>query len=353
MDNVISLVGSLDTQNKIWFKLFVKKELLVRRFNIIVQDEVDHQQLEEENKLEPNEESKLHHEGEKQKEQADLEANNIQEGNHNKLERGRLARYRNRVKGFTMKFKNLPSAVLFSFYHIFKTINYYIKVDKDNEKEKRIRYPRYFGYTKELETYSDIKAFAVDTMKTINYDLPYSENIISFCSLDNSEVILTENRLLCITRQKNPDMFDYWYLLFADILSCNIKREGDNKDGENDKDIKENKEESKETPIKTQFESIKAEFIDYQTPGSEPKTRNQEAKSNEEQRYMLTITHFSDYSNGQIIKKDDIQIKNFGLVDFKFYKKEIFGDHSELKIIHGIYKKIIKRIKRDQGERVL
>ena len=339
MDNVISLVGSLDSQNKIWFKLFVKKELLARRFNLIIQEEEKHEIPIEENKNVINEEQK------------EINNTEVQEAEQENPERGRLARYGNRVKGITVKFKNLPSMLIYSFHHVFKTITYYFKVDKELGKEKRIRYPRYFGYTKELETYSAIKAFAVEAMKKINYELPYSENIIAIISLDNTEVILTENRLLCITKENKSDEFDYWYLLYSDILSWNTSIIEIDKNELDNQTEKLNNEEGKIASIKDQIKSIKTEVLDMQTPENEFKHTKPHIES--EVQYILTIMHFNDYANYKVIKKDDVQIKNFGLVDFKFHKKTIIGNYAELDIINEIHSEVTEKIKRTQGERVL
>mmetsp|Transcript_1060 Transcript_1060/g.1041 ORF Transcript_1060/g.1041 Transcript_1060/m.1041 type:complete len:477 (-) Transcript_1060:372-1802(-) len=206
IDNVHSIVGSLDTQNKIWFRFFICKELLAR--NLII--ELPEIQQQEEAKAENKEETK------KEQKEAVEEIEEVQQIEFDHI---RPLGYKNRVFRFTNKFKNAPYFLVFSLHRLLKKVNYYIKVDKDIEKESRIRKPRYFSYTKELEPYSAIKAFAVDSMKRINVELPYSENISFIVSLSKSEVIFTENRILCITQEQDSDKYEDWFLLYSDIIS--------------------------------------------------------------------------------------------------------------------------------------
>lgn len=85
--------------------------------------------------------------------------------------------YRNMLKGVAAKIKYVPLAVLYTFYQLVKKINHSVKVHQGVDKDKRIRYPRYFGYTKELEAYSYKKSFAIEIMKRINLNLANCENI--------------------------------------------------------------------------------------------------------------------------------------------------------------------------------
>jgi hypothetical protein len=130
--------------------------------------------------------------------------------------------YRTKVKGMAVKLKHIPLAILYTFYQLIKKINHSVKMDKGMDKEKRIRYPRYFGYTKELESYSYTKAFAVEIMKRINLNLSQSENITATFSLDKTEIILTENRILCVTQGLTLEDLRYWSLLYSDVLSLKV-----------------------------------------------------------------------------------------------------------------------------------
>jgi len=74
--------------------------------------------------------------------------------------------------------KQIPLAVLYTFYQLIKRINDVVKIDQDKGKHKRIRqvaqlkilrHPRYFGLTKQLEQYSSKKSLAVEIMKNGNF----------------------------------------------------------------------------------------------------------------------------------------------------------------------------------------
>lgn len=120
------------------------------------------------------------------------------------------------MKGVAKHAKNMPIFFISFVYSIFKKVNNAIRVEKADTTDRRIRYPRYFSYTKELEPYSAQKAFAVQIMR-------YNENVINIYSLHQTEVIFTENRILCVKlHSDDSETIEHWSLLFTDILNANV-----------------------------------------------------------------------------------------------------------------------------------
>ena len=112
--------------------------------------------------------------------------------------------------------KNLPYKLGSSTYNMIRRANNYVRVDKSDKIDKRIRIPRYFSYTKELEPYSQPKAYVVQIMK-------YKEHIVSIYTLKLSEVVFTESRLLHVTKgdDKNQSM-DHWSVPYSDIVNVKV-----------------------------------------------------------------------------------------------------------------------------------
>ena len=113
--------------------------------------------------------------------------------------------------------RNLPYKLVSSTYNTIRRANNYVRVDKTEMVNKRIRIPRYFSYTKELEPYSEPKAYVVQIMK-------YNEHIVSIYTIDQTEVVFTESRLLHVIKANNKTQnIDHWSLSYSDIVSVQVR----------------------------------------------------------------------------------------------------------------------------------
>eukprot|EP00343_Euplotes_focardii_P002121 CAMPEP_0205805268 /NCGR_PEP_ID=MMETSP0205-20121125/8445_1 /ASSEMBLY_ACC=CAM_ASM_000278 /TAXON_ID=36767 /ORGANISM="Euplotes focardii, Strain TN1" /LENGTH=170 /DNA_ID=CAMNT_0053076223 /DNA_START=287 /DNA_END=795 /DNA_ORIENTATION=- len=104
-------------------------------------------------------------------------------------------------------------------------------MDKGMDEDKRIRNPRYFGYTKELESYSYKKALAIQILPI--------DDIIDIFTFEKTEVILTGNRVLCITQGTKMEDLNYWTLKYSDILNVKLCTEI-LEEGEKEKNLEDN-----------------------------------------------------------------------------------------------------------------
>jgi hypothetical protein len=154
--------------------------------------------------------------------------------------------------------RQIPLAVLYAFYQSIKRINNLVKIDEEIGKliidfskimfigkgtYKRIRYPRYFDHTKKLEPYSFTKAFVTEIMENLgtgintheiggqntalvksrlNINMPTFKNLFQNYTLWNTEVILTESRVICIFQEEKSGKLDSWSLLYSDIINVKV-----------------------------------------------------------------------------------------------------------------------------------
>jgi hypothetical protein len=190
LDNINSLAGVLDTNNKVWLNSFINDE--IQEVAIDQNQVVHNQQADEE--MRQNEEALEHI--------------------NTKSNRQKMFDHLKSLKGASVRLKGVPLAVLYTLYQLIKKINRSVKMRKNQDDDQRIRNPRYFGYTKELEPYSYKKALAI---KLFSID-----DIIEIFTFEKSEVILTENRILCITQKELKEDLDYWTLQYSDILNVKV-----------------------------------------------------------------------------------------------------------------------------------
>jgi len=195
LDNINSIAGVLDTQNKIWLNSFVVDEVHAQNFNI---GNNQYLQEDENNVL------------------GAIEEANILERINSKSKRERIIEKITSIRGNTVRIKQIPVAILYALYQFIKKINHKVKMDKGIDDDKRIRNPRYFGYTKELEDFSYKKALAIQILPI--------DDITDIFTFERTEMILTEKMLLCISQEDKIENLDYWTLKYSDILSVKVRK---------------------------------------------------------------------------------------------------------------------------------
>mmetsp|Transcript_375 Transcript_375/g.425 ORF Transcript_375/g.425 Transcript_375/m.425 type:complete len:208 (+) Transcript_375:340-963(+) len=156
--------------------------------------------------------------------------------------------------------------------------------------QEKIRPPRFVSFSLELEPYSIKKAYALEILNTINFEVFGTETIHETFTIDRNELIFTGKRIICVQDinkegYRNESMYQHWNIFFKDILKVEIRMY----------DL-----ESKRALAKEEEERM------LNDPANEVKLSNQV-------RYQMKILyHFVDYENenGGVQEEEDQVIKS-------------------------------------------
>ena len=186
----------------------------------------------------------------------------------------------------------------------------------DNEmifRRVKIRPPRFVSFTLELEPYSIKKAYALEVLNNINFNMLGTETINQTYTLNKNELIFTGKRIICVQEELRGDLnhqvvYKYWNIFFKDILRVNVEFY--------DKEIGD-------TISREEFKNILEDpTMDYKL-----------------QKHVLIVLkilyHYIDYDN---IEQKSVDGGELG--DLRMGEKSLMGKVKDLSLIKKVYRYI-------------
>ena len=176
----------------------------------------------------------------------------------------------------------------------------------------KIRPPRFVSFTLELEPYSIKKAYALEVLNNINFNMLGTETINQTYTLNKNELIFTGKRIICVQEEQRGDLnhvvYKYWNIFFKDILRVNVEFY--------DKELGQ-------TISREEFKNILEDpTMDYKL-----------------QRHVLIVLkilyHYIDYDN---IEQKSVDGGELG--DLRMGEKSLMGKVKDLSLIKKVYRYI-------------